>query len=397
MKKHLFLSLILLFSLSNNSIFAKNLEKLTENIYDRLYLACEKKDKKAVERILQDKIFDFERAEDLYADGQTLLNYACQENLIKISIMLLESGADSVINRSAEKENITNARWACEHNNLSLLDTLLQYGETDINDQDTLGETPLSWACEHGNTPMVKTLLKHGAEESLNKRLKARPHQTPLYKERVSSTNFKLTQILVENGARIYNDLIESHFVVSMSEEIKTYLKNVLQFDQAKDKLNHVISKIKRNKNKEIPEGLQNIIRLLFCRSTLEYLKQSHVFYKENIFFRLVQAAHEDFRIKNALCTIFNIQDESLLKSENFPELLEYIIDKIELCAAQTKEFQEKLNTILRIFEYRKKDGTERKMFIDKNLDDCATEGNKFNINFIDQTKIQLSKILLNR
>ena len=398
-------------------------------LYDTLYESLKKNDLKKAEDILGDKTFDFEEAENLYAGGQTLLNYACQQNCTEIAIKLLESGAATIINRPAEKENITNALWACRNSNLPLLMELLKHGETDINEQDkTHGETALSWACDRNNIPMIEALLRHGGEKSLNKRKHAEPKQTPLYNELVSATNLKKVKLLVENGALIDEKLITTNYQVSMSEEIKTYLKDVFKLDkdvfeldkeenklqyidykklspkqafdllwEMKEKLlDTVITKIERNGNKEIPEKLQNIIRLFFCRSTLVYLKQSHVFYGENLFFRLVQEAHENPQIKEALCATFEIEDESLLKPENFPELLEFIVNKIELCAAQTKEVQETLGTVKRIFGYHKKDDTERKIFVDENMDYTAKD-NEFSINFIDQTKIHLSKILLNR
>ena len=377
----------------------QTVHKLTNTQYKNLYQAILDNDLKLAKKVLKNKKYDFKNTKHTY----TLLSLACKEsynNNTEMTKILLQHGADKIINQPGKTYRRTNMYWACHNNNLPLAKLLLRYKETDINVSETFyNTTPVWYACHYNNIPMLKELLKNGGVKSINTPVKIEnTKQTPIYT--AANKNFKLTQILAENGASLEKHLINYY---SMPLEIRTYLKFVFAFDETKEKLFYVISEVRKNNSQEKSQILRNILRLLFCRSFLEHVKQSrvfcHVFYKKNAFFRLVQEAHKNNKIAHALYTTFDIQGESLLSPENFPLLLKYIIEKIDFCAAQTPKYRKILDAKVKNVLHNKKDSEERVQFIRncliKDHMDDYTAKNTILLNFIDNTKITVNRVFL--
>ena len=93
------------------------------------------------------------------------LAWACEKNNLEIVELLLAHGADVT---TTFQGNCAQKTYACLHfaarnNNPALVDLLLAHG-APVNQQTSRGVTPLFTACEQGHTEVARKLLDAGAD-----------------------------------------------------------------------------------------------------------------------------------------------------------------------------------------------------------------------------------------
>jgi ankyrin repeat protein len=97
-------------------------------------------------------------------DQYTALGLACEHNQLKIIDLLLEAGADvNQPNRHLERP----LHCVCSNGNKIVAKLLLEAGaQIDVKDVDN--KTPLITAMENGHEDIVELLLKYGAKNQIN-------------------------------------------------------------------------------------------------------------------------------------------------------------------------------------------------------------------------------------
>lgn len=95
-------------------------------------------------------------------DGYTALHVAAKFGRVEILRLLLDSGA--LINVKTYKTRYNVFHIACLYNHIKIVQEILECGGSNIDVQDSLGNTPLHYAAMQANEKMVEFLLKKGAD-----------------------------------------------------------------------------------------------------------------------------------------------------------------------------------------------------------------------------------------
>lgn len=94
---------------------------------------------------------------------------------------------------------------------------LIQSTDTNINQKDKNGYTPLHFAVQSNACDVVKALLLNGANVNIQDKF----GNTPLFKSVTENTDLKITQALIHNGADIH---IKNVFGYSPLHFIQKYM-----------------------------------------------------------------------------------------------------------------------------------------------------------------------------
>ncbi|XP_063923206.1 uncharacterized protein LOC135137470 isoform X2 [Zophobas morio] len=154
-----------------------------------LHLASTHGQDECVKQLLSTNIYK-ERIDELNDDNATPLYLACSRGKVKVVEVLLEAGAQPVVNNSENPLFISCSRGAYE-----IVELLINLG-TDVNCEDQYGRTPIFSAIFNQHQHIVELLIHSGAD--CNKTDKQ--NQTPLH----ISCRFGMTElveILLKCGA----------------------------------------------------------------------------------------------------------------------------------------------------------------------------------------------------
>ncbi|MFC1841525.1 ankyrin repeat domain-containing protein, partial [Candidatus Dependentiae bacterium] len=193
---------------------------------------------------------------------------------IKTVTQLIEEN-QNVVNK-ADNDGFTPLYWACENNNLEIVELLLPHCTKETINKATNkatndGPTPLWWACCKNSLEIVKLLLPHCTKATINKADKYNNGWTPLhiacYKK-----NPETIELLVLNGATVrQEDIVDS------DQTLKYYLEAALEYDALeKNKLQDKIKFIYSKSGEQVLFNL--LIKLAFSRSAEEVIGENEKF-----------------------------------------------------------------------------------------------------------------------
>ena len=256
------------------------------------------------------------------------------------------------------------------------------------------GEDLLKVACEDQHLEILKILFKNGWHEqklinakfprlhkviiNANPALTGLPPIKPVLWAYINS-NVAMLKCLVENGADCVTTSLDRKtealrgFLVRRNQtsgtknlETLLYLSNAFDFKEAKNKLEFVLHFINKNQvltepeeegevsdcrnlkdTKTISQETKDIIRLAFCNSLINALKNGENFW----FAKLNAKAQTDPIVKHAILQTFEIEDENLLKEKNTGDLISYVIEKIDLSFAKSQDMLGELEKLKMSYE----------------------------------------------
>lgn len=125
--------------------------------FSTLHSLCEKGMAEEIKAIVSKKVNMY-----LYDNSMnTPLHIACKYSRYDICKLLIENGADVLINTMNE-EGYTPFHYACEYGNMAICELLLKHG-ADLEIQNGLHQTPIIIASLNNNKHICRLLQLHGA------------------------------------------------------------------------------------------------------------------------------------------------------------------------------------------------------------------------------------------
>jgi ankyrin repeat protein len=126
------------------------------------------------------------------AEGNKLLQYACDKNLFQLYEKMIQEGADIYSIKSNQQSTL---HWASIGGGKEIVKDLIKRG-ISVSSKDVYGWTPLHYATYFDRVLIAEILLENGADINVKTPL----HETPLYFA-LSNQNAELVKFLKSNGA----------------------------------------------------------------------------------------------------------------------------------------------------------------------------------------------------
>jgi len=148
------------------------------------------KNKECAQKLIN-TIENIDEIRDIY--GNSLLHYAAREENTELINLLIEKGADPLLQNERGE---TPLHWAVA--NAEVVSLLVKY-DVDVKDRD--GRTPLHWAVKFGNRDAVEILLRHGASVDATDKYGFTPLKLALFEG--SPKHIQIAKLLIEHGADV--------------------------------------------------------------------------------------------------------------------------------------------------------------------------------------------------